>query len=97
MDIKEQLKNMSAEDRRSLRREIIEACIAGQFEPPILVPLVWYKRLWMGIKYIFGYKCCYGNFEVMILSPKHARQIYNLYRFLNRPNLEKGDNDESKS
>ena len=35
MDIKEQLKNMSAEDRHSLRREIVEACIAGQFEPPI--------------------------------------------------------------
>lgn len=47
-----------------------------------LKPLVWYKRLWMGLKYIFGYKCCYGNFEEMILSPKHARQIYNLYRFL---------------
>ena len=46
-----------------------------------LVPLVWYKRLWHGIKYIFGYKCCYGNFEEMILSPKHARQIYNLYKF----------------
>ena len=53
-----------------------------------LVPLVWYKRLWHGIKYIFGYKCCYGNFEEMILSPKHARQIYGLYRFLNKPNLE---------
>lgn len=53
-----------------------------------LVPLVWYKRLWMGIKYIFGYKCCYGNFEEMILSPRHARQVYNLYRFLNKPNLE---------
>lgn len=52
-----------------------------------LVPLVWYKRLWLGLKYIFGYKCCYGNFEEVILSPKHARQIYGLYRFLNRPNL----------
>ena len=53
-----------------------------------LVPLAWYKRLWHGIKYIFGYKCCYGNFEELILSPKHARQIYNLYRFL-RPKLTK--------
>lgn len=35
MDIKEQTKNMSAEDKRSLRREIIEDCIAGQFELPI--------------------------------------------------------------
>lgn len=58
-----------------------------------LKPLVWYKRLWMGLKYIFGYKCCYGNFEEMILSPKHARQVYNLYRFLNRPNLTKGQQD----
>ena len=53
-----------------------------------LVPLVWYKRLWLGIKYIFGYKCCYGNFEEIILSPKHARQVYKLYRFL-RPKLTK--------
>jgi len=53
-----------------------------------LVPLVWYKRLWLGLKYIFGYKCCYGNFEEIILSPKHARQIYGLYRFL-RPKLTK--------
>ena len=53
-----------------------------------LVPDVWYKRLWHGIKYIFGYKCCYGNFEEIILSPKHARQVYELYRFL-RPKLTK--------
>jgi hypothetical protein len=52
-----------------------------------LVPLVWYKRMWMGIKYIFGYKCKYGNFEEMILSPKHTRQVYDLYEFLNKPNL----------
>lgn len=51
-----------------------------------LVNKRWYKRLWAGLKYIFGYKCCYGNFEEMILSPKHARQIYNLYRFL-RPKV----------
>jgi len=61
-----------------------------------LVPLVWYKRLWHGIKYIFGYKCKYGNFEEVILSPKHARQVYDLYRFLNRPNLKKGGNDETE-
>ena len=53
-----------------------------------LVPLRWYKRLWLGLKYIFGYKCCYGNFEEMVLSSKHARKIYNLYRFL-RPKLTK--------
>lgn len=51
-----------------------------------LVSLVWYKRLWLGIKYIFGCKCKYGNFEEVILLPKHARQIYGLYRFL-RPSV----------
>lgn len=51
-----------------------------------LAPLVWYERLWQGIKYIFGYKCCYGHFEEIILSSKHARQVYNLYRFL-RPKV----------
>jgi len=61
-----------------------------------LVPLVWYKRLWLGIKYIFGYKCKYGNFEEMILSPKHARQVYNLYRFLNRPNLKASETMREK-
>ena len=53
-----------------------------------LAPLVWYKRLWAGIKYIFGYKCRYGHFEEIILSSKHARQVYSLYRFL-RPRLTK--------
>jgi hypothetical protein len=53
-----------------------------------LVNKRWYERLWMGIKYILGYKCCYGNFEEMVLTQKHARQVYNLYRFL-RPKLTK--------
>lgn len=53
-----------------------------------LAPLVWYKRLWAGLKYIFGYKCRYGHFEEIILSSKHARQVYSLYRFL-RPRLTK--------
>lgn len=53
--------------------------------------LVWYKRLWMGLKYILGYKCCYGNFEEMILTKKHAYQVYKLWAFLFE---KKGDNDE---
>lgn len=61
-----------------------------------LVNKRWYKRLWLGIKYIFGYKCCYGNFEEMILSSKHARQIYGLYRFLNKPNLEANETMHEK-
>lgn len=47
-----------------------------------LVPLVWYKRLWRGLKYIFGHKCKYGDFEEIILSPKHADQVHALYLHL---------------
>ena len=75
----------SAEHQMVLRFDEEDKMVYAEIH---LVPLVWYKRLWHGIKYIFGYKCCYGNFEEMILSPKHARQIYNLYRFL-RPKLTK--------
>ena len=55
-----------------------------------LVKLPFFKRLLRGLKYIFGYKCKYGDFEEIILSPKHARQIYFLYRHLNKPNLDNG-------
>lgn len=61
-----------------------------------LVNKRWYERLWIGLKYIFGYKCCYGNFEDMILSSKHARQVYDLYRFLNRSNLEASETMREK-
>lgn len=27
----------------------------------------WYRRLWLGIKYIFGYKCKYGHFGEWIM------------------------------
>ena len=72
----------SAEHQMVLHYDDDKDLVRQVFVEIHLVPLVWYKRLWLGIKYIFGYKCCYGNFEEMILSPKHARQIYGLYRFL---------------
>lgn len=25
-------------------------------------PYTWWRRVWIGIKYIFGYKCQYGHF-----------------------------------
>ena len=31
-----------------------------------------WKRLWRGLKYIFGHKSNYGNFDEFILSKKHA-------------------------
>jgi hypothetical protein len=38
----------------------------------------WYKRVWVAIKYIFGYKCKYGHFDETIIDPKDRDKFYNL-------------------
>ena len=84
----------SAEHQMVLRFEDDEDLGRMVYVEIHLMPLRWYERLWQGLKYIFGYKCCYGDFEEMILSPRHARQVYDLYRFLNKPNLKRHVNVE---
>lgn len=53
-----------------------------------LVNLPFFKRLWNAIKYVFGYKCKYGNFEEFILSKKHVDSLKDVVKF-----LEESDND----
>jgi len=38
----------------------------------------WYKRLWVGIKYILGYKSKYGHWDNLVLTEVKARQIKDL-------------------
>lgn len=38
----------------------------------------WYKRVWIAIKYIFGYKCIYGHFDCTILGEKEVAQLKNV-------------------
>jgi hypothetical protein len=46
---------------------------------------IWYKRLWLGIKYIFGYKCKYGHFGEIVLVDKQAQQLKEIAEeFLNK-------------
>lgn len=47
-----------------------------------LVTLPFWQRLIHGIKYIFGYKCKYGNFEEFILDNKHTDKLKELVKFL---------------
>jgi len=47
-----------------------------------LVTLPFWKRLIYGIKYIFGYKCKYGNFEEFILDKRHVDKLKELIKFL---------------
>jgi len=39
-----------------------------------------------GLKYIFGYKCKYGQWEEFILKPEHASQLRKLSELLSQYN-----------
>ena len=45
-----------------------------------LVARGFFNRLWVGIKYIFGYKSRYGDFDEMILG---IREVEHTVEFLN--------------
>jgi len=35
----------------------------------------WYVRVWIAIKYVFGYKCKYGHFDCTLMGPDQVRQL----------------------
>lgn len=37
-----------------------------------------WRRLWLGIKYIFGFKCKYGHFDEVLLTYPEIKQLYDL-------------------
>jgi hypothetical protein len=43
-----------------------------------------FKRIWVAIKYVFGYRCRYGDFEETIIDVEKAKQLRDfLDRFVN--------------
>lgn len=44
----------------------------------------WYKRLWYGIKYIFGYKCKYGAFDEFIMDSADADKLQGIVNYLKK-------------
>lgn len=42
---------------------------------------IW-KRIWIAIKYIFGYKCCYGHFDEFIFKKSDAGKLQKVVNFL---------------
>ena len=45
-----------------------------------------FKRIWTGIKYIFGYKCKYGHWDEWIMEPKDAERLRNMLdQFIGTP------------
>ena len=41
-----------------------------------------FKRILIGIKYIFGYKCKYGHWDEFILSNKHSDDLKEMSDYL---------------
>ena len=50
--------------------------------------LPWYKRLYRAVKYIFGYKCKYGHWDVWIMDEKDIGRL--------REMVERFESDNSK-
>lgn len=47
-----------------------------------LTPQPFLKRIKHGIKYIFGYRCSYGDFQEVILSNNHVESLKKITKLL---------------
>lgn len=47
-----------------------------------LAPLPWYKRIVNGVKYIFGYRCKYGDFDEFLFDKKHVSLLKKITQFV---------------
>ena len=45
----------------------------------------WYKRIWKGIKYIFGFKSKYGNFGETIIDKTNVDKLSEIVKFIKSP------------
>lgn len=49
-----------------------------------LAKLPFLKRLKHGLKYIFGYKSMYGDFEEFIFNPKDVKKMQRVVKYLKK-------------
>ena len=59
-----------------------------------LVRLPFWERVKNGIKYIFGYKSKYGDFEEFIFNPKDADALQKVVDYLKSCDKKDGENNE---
>lgn len=38
----------------------------------------WFKRVWVAIKYVFGYKCKYGHWDCALITKEDAKRLIKL-------------------
>ena len=41
-------------------------------------PNNFFKRMWIAIKYVFGYKCKYGHFDCFVMKPGDEDKLIEL-------------------
>lgn len=56
-----------------------------------LIPGTFLERLKNGIKYIFGHKSIYGDFDEFIFKKEHGNALINLGQFLTQNNKSNED------
>lgn len=44
----------------------------------------WWKRVWIAIKYIFGYRCKYGMFDEVVLNKEDIPKLEKIIEYLKR-------------
>ncbi len=54
----------------------------GIFISVLLAPIGFCKRLINGIKYIFGHRCRYGDFQEIIINPDDADRLQSVVDML---------------
>ena len=42
----------------------------------------WYKRIWHAIKYVFGHRSIYGDFDEFIFRPEDYQKIQDIADYL---------------
>lgn len=43
-----------------------------------------FKRIWTAIKYVFGTRCIYGDFDEVIINPNDADRLQKVVDFLKK-------------
>jgi hypothetical protein len=87
MSDKKKLEELVICNCQNTEHQMIFRTIEGETVPWVYVsihlcPLPFRKRLWHGIKYILGYRCRYGDFDEIILTPEHYESIENVAKTL---------------
>ena len=50
----------------------------------MLTKQVWYKRIWLGIKYIFGYQSRYGMYGEMLITEANVDRLEDIIQHIKK-------------